>query len=266
MEVDLSVKTTVMDIDYSPYCKSLSLQDLSDQAYIPDWYTILPESYLDTSNNIFLNDTSPGCSIPSNDFLFSLNYPSALQSALPTGHLEQNAASNAAKFSVLDPDVPVTPVTTVSSAYSPGGEDALAHLPLSPSSLKCEDPDNSSSPGDELTPKRRYGHPSVQCRMSDSSNTPSPKRQRRGSCVPHHQVERKYRDGLNSVLEKLRRVVPSLSQGDESIAIGRPKPTKAMVLSCAIEYIKKIELEKDELREGNERLSGQIRRKAGLLS
>ena len=36
--------------------------------------------------------------------------------------------------------------------------------------------------------------------------------------------------------------------------MGQPKPSKAMVLSSAIEYIRKIEKERDALKEENERL------------
>lgn len=36
--------------------------------------------------------------------------------------------------------------------------------------------------------------------------------------------------------------------------MGQPKPSKAMVLSSAIEYIRRIEKERDALREENERL------------
>lgn len=36
--------------------------------------------------------------------------------------------------------------------------------------------------------------------------------------------------------------------------MGQPKPSKAMVLSSAIEYIRRIEKERDALKEENERL------------
>lgn len=36
--------------------------------------------------------------------------------------------------------------------------------------------------------------------------------------------------------------------------MGQPKPSKAMVLAGAIEYIRKIEKERDELKEENSRL------------
>jgi hypothetical protein len=77
----------------------------------------------------------------------------------------------------------------------------------------------------------------------------------RSKRLPHNQVERKYREGLNSELERLRRAVPMLrGSGDATEAIGQPKPSKAMVLSSAIDYIHRIETERDALLEENERL------------
>ena len=46
-------------------------------------------------------------------------------------------------------------------------------------------------------------------------------------------------------------------QSDEGALTGQPKPGKAMVLAGAIEYIRSIERERDELREENERLGGK---------
>ncbi|KAF2119315.1 hypothetical protein BDV96DRAFT_342830 [Lophiotrema nucula] len=93
-------------------------------------------------------------------------------------------------------------------------------------------------------PERKSSRPRLPLRRS-SSSTASSKCQR----IPHNQVERKYRDGLNSQLERLRRAVPTLLQGD-----GQPRSSKAMVLVRAIEYIRKIEREGGELAEENERL------------
>ncbi|KAF2675958.1 hypothetical protein K458DRAFT_253115, partial [Lentithecium fluviatile CBS 122367] len=68
--------------------------------------------------------------------------------------------------------------------------------------------------------------------------------------LPHNQVERKYRENLNAELERLRRAIPTLPQNAavDGGAMGQPKPSKAMVLAGAIEYIKAIERERDELR------------------
>ena len=48
--------------------------------------------------------------------------------------------------------------------------------------------------------------------------------------------------------------MPTLPQSDEAGAMGQPKPSKAMVLASAIEYIRSIEAERDALRLENERL------------
>jgi hypothetical protein len=66
--------------------------------------------------------------------------------------------------------------------------------------------------------------------------------------VPHKEVERKYRDGLNTIMERLRMSVPSTArwEGDCSDPFNL-KPSKAMVLASAIDYIKAVEEERDML-------------------
>ena len=72
--------------------------------------------------------------------------------------------------------------------------------------------------------------------------------------LPHNQVERKYREGLNSELERLRRAVPTLPQREGGDLNSPPKPSKATVLASAIDYIKFIEAERERLTEENKRL------------
>ncbi|KAH9865197.1 hypothetical protein IAQ61_009144 [Plenodomus lingam] len=128
---------------------------------------------------------------------------------------------------------------------------------LSPTVKKEESPGSPASLSEDNTPKRplrKRGRPRLEHSSTESkSTTPSSKGQR-SVRLPHNQVERKYREGLNSELERLRKAVPTLPQSDEGGVMGQPKPSKAMVLSSAIEYIKKIESERDTLREENERL------------
>ncbi|KAF2848762.1 hypothetical protein T440DRAFT_400544 [Plenodomus tracheiphilus IPT5] len=128
---------------------------------------------------------------------------------------------------------------------------------LSPHKTKEESPGSPASLSEDATPKRplrKRGRPRLEHSSTDSkSTTPSSKSQRSGR-LPHNQVERKYREGLNSELERLRKAVPSLPQSDEGGVMGQPKPSKAMVLSSAIEYIRKIKNERDTLKEENERL------------
>ncbi|CAG5184120.1 uncharacterized protein ALTATR162_LOCUS10920 [Alternaria atra] len=72
--------------------------------------------------------------------------------------------------------------------------------------------------------------------------------------VPHSQVERKYREGLSLDMERLRRAVPTLLQSGEGDAIGWYKPSKGMVLTAAVNYIQRIEREKDALWDENQKM------------
>jgi hypothetical protein len=134
-------------------------------------------------------------------------------------------------------------------AYSPS---------LSPHAVKLESPLSPVLPRAETTPKRQLrkrGRPRLDRVESQthSNGSSSAKSQRTGR-LPHNQVERKYREGLNTELERLRKAVPTLPHSEEGEAMGQPKPSKAMVLSSAIDYIKKIEREKEALKEEVERL------------
>jgi len=126
---------------------------------------------------------------------------------------------------------------------------------LTNNSLKRE----SSEPADdEPAPKRvarKRGRPRLHRADSDpGSNDDGKARQSRR--LPHNQVERKYREGLNAELERLRRAVPTLPQRDSTDLTSPPKPSKATVLASAIDYIKSIEAERDQLRRENESLRG----------
>jgi hypothetical protein len=205
----------------------------------------------------------------------------------PFGQLEQGFGSNF-PFDMpesFEPNMPVSPRTTSNNSkkntiinshnLSPTPSlcgDGAATLPtsppLSPSSLKRETPDEPASAGEEpeqKRPQRKRGRPRLDRNLSDTPSTSSNHstssskhqcQQNRTSRLPHNQVERKYREGLNSELERLRRAVPTLPQSDEGQLMGQPKPSKAMVLAGAIEYIRKIERERDALLEENERLGG----------
>src|SRR5690242_16714441 len=78
-----------------------------------------------------------------------------------------------------------------------------------------------------------------------------PKNRRR---LPHNQVERKYRESLNTQLDSLRRVVPSLQQnnrgcdGADIEDLPTPsKPSKAVILASATAHIKQQEKDKKAL-------------------
>jgi hypothetical protein len=149
-------------------------------------------------------------------------------------------------------------------------QDLYSPTTVSPHVTKRESHSTPASPSSESTPKRplrKRGRPRLDTTTSTTSDSPtnttstsapSSAKSHRAARLPHNQVERKYREGLNSELERLRKAVPSLPQSDEGGGMGQPKPSKAMVLSSAIEYIHRIERERDALREENGRLRQRI--------
>lgn len=79
--------------------------------------------------------------------------------------------------------------------------------------------------------------------------------------VPHNQVEQKYRNGLNAELERLRETVAvAPSQAFAHLSNSTARPSKAMVLASAIDYIKSIEAERDQLADENQVLRGRNKR------
>jgi hypothetical protein len=102
--------------------------------------------------------------------------------------------------------------------------------------------DSCQSPADDAKPAaaNKRGRPRKIRATSEPSNIASFSRQDCAQRVPHHQVERKYREGLNTSLRQLQRAVPTHG------AFGTTRPSKAMVIAGAIDYIHKIEKERDE--------------------
>lgn len=135
-------------------------------------------------------------------------------------------------------------------------------------SLCSEDSSNPSTPaGDsslspkspelEPPPKRKRGRPRLDRAESDPSyGMSSRKAPRISKRQPHNEVERKYREGLNAELERLRLAIPTLPQWDGESLSGPPKSSKATVLATAIDYIRRLEREKGGLRAENQRLKG----------
>jgi hypothetical protein len=112
---------------------------------------------------------------------------------------------------------------------------------------------------EEVAVPRKRGRPRLNHQSSDPVHGPSePRNTRRTMCLPHKQVERKYREGLNLEFERLRRAVPTLPQSVDANVMGAAKPSKGMVLGAAIEYIKKIERERDAAFDEVERLGGKV--------
>ncbi|KAK8186993.1 hypothetical protein HDK77DRAFT_378279 [Phyllosticta capitalensis] len=90
--------------------------------------------------------------------------------------------------------------------------------------------------------------------------------------LPHNQVERKYRESLNTQLESLRRVVPALQQSSRGCEGGDiedlptpSKPSKAVVLASATAYIKQMEKDKRQLADENQLLRSRIKALQALV-
>lgn len=264
MYSDYFANPMVADADYSPIDDSFYCQNLFDQAYSIGLYTTPPDQSLETSPNYaWFEQPHPSVEYPEGWDYCLANYPTQ-----PLDGFGQSCASSFDTVSTFDLDMPSASNTRLYSA-SPLRSDSIIALvspSLSPPLPEREISKEATSPDEESASRKarpKRGRPSLHRNLSRAKPVPSTdasssKQRQRAPRQPHNQVERKYREGLNSDLEKLRRAVPALSQSEEGAAIGWPKPSKAMVLSCAVEYIAKIELERDGLREGNELLGGTM--------
>lgn len=102
-----------------------------------------------TSSNLFLEDTHFCYFVPYVDSPVTLEYPPDLQFASLSDQPEADFVPRVNTASILDPNMPITPNTTIFSSYFPHDEDFLAIPPLSRSSLKCKNLTSPTSPDDE---------------------------------------------------------------------------------------------------------------------
>lgn len=106
----------------------------------------------------------------------------------------------------------------------------------------------------------------------ESPNTNEEEKPKSRRRLPHNQVERKYRESLNTQLDSLRRVVPALQQdaracdGADIEDLPAPsKPSKAVILASATAYIKQQEKEKKSLAEENQLLRTRVKALQALV-
>ncbi|KAF9698605.1 hypothetical protein EKO04_003388 [Ascochyta lentis] len=270
----------VANPDYSPPQEMLSYPDQFGSAYIADTYTTSPEYSLDSFFDQALTTVDMSSAFPPKEQgPFNPTLPAtgiAASSNTASSYSTSRHPSDAAPFGKLEQlsfGFSFDPISTEpfeTACFSPnthissrtpslcGDAPEKASSPsLSPRNLKRESPSSPDSAPEEprpQRPQRKRGRPRLdRTETISSTSSPSSKSQKTGR-LPHNQVERKYREGLNAELERLRRAVPSLPQSNEAGAMGQPKPSKATVLASAIEYIRKIEAERDMLKVENERL------------
>ncbi|KAH7412360.1 hypothetical protein DE146DRAFT_593732, partial [Phaeosphaeria sp. MPI-PUGE-AT-0046c] len=158
-----------------------------------------------------------------------------------------------------------SPVSTFSRASSESisctePTPSLETMSRAPSPQKSRSPYPDDSPRGNGTyswstlPPRKRGRPRLHATSSVLAEEVSQLRSpHRSTCVPHKQIERKYREGLNMEFERLRRAVPTLPQCADANVIGATKPSKGMVLAAAIDYIGRIEAERDAALDEIER-------------
>jgi hypothetical protein len=263
MYLDFSAYPMVVKTDYSYTNEYLLCQDLIDQTYFANVYTSLPDRSLETCLDYpYLEKSGSSVELPSD-----LDFCPAFCPVPLFSELRQRPASSFNRHPAFDLGLPISPNTSFFFA-SPLCSDeipVLASPTLSLSSLECETPKEATLSSEDLAPKqpqRKRGRPKLEHKISgitpnSSINACSSKHRQHAPCQLHKQAERKYRQGLNSYLERLRRVLPTLSQSNEDHNMRQIKPSKLMVLSCAIDCIEKIENERDRLRKGNEQLGGK---------
>ncbi len=80
--------------------------------------------------------------------------------------------------------------------------------------------------------------------------------------MPHHVVERRYRDNLNSTIDGLRSCIPSLAEQPEPMdledAAPAKLPSKASVIAAARDYIKELQNTENKLLSETDELRQQV--------
>ncbi|KAF3047176.1 hypothetical protein E8E12_011552 [Didymella heteroderae] len=207
----------------------------------PSWYTTPDQPLFDHSN--FPSSTGP--------------LPGWTDSELqPEGYWDSTESSSA---HTSDADLAKTLDGKILPAMKPPPptpvSDRLAMSPALAQSYESEDSQSlskniSSATGTAISPNsaatrrpgilRRHGtFPPAHSRHVFERHKDAP-----SSRIPHNAVERKYREGLNAALKRLRRAVPTLPQERQGEKIGTPRLSKSMIIAGAIEYIERLESEK----------------------
>ncbi|EUC45990.1 hypothetical protein COCMIDRAFT_36299 [Bipolaris oryzae ATCC 44560] len=107
--------------------------------------------------------------------------------------------------------------------------------------------------------RRKRGRPRLPPAAAKVSASIIAKKVERPQCISHTEVERKYREKLNTELERLRRAVPSLLRADSDNVMGGARISKSAVLAVAIDYIKDLEAQRDSALDEVKRLGGELR-------
>ncbi|EAT81076.1 hypothetical protein HBH56_135060 [Parastagonospora nodorum] len=138
-----------------------------------------------------------------------------------------------------------------------------------PSGRQLQSLNTTASPAEDRQRMKSETSEDSPNKESPQASDDKPKNRRR---LPHNQVERKYRESLNTQLESLRRVVPSLQQnqaacdGADIEDLPTPsKPSKAVILASATAYIKQQDKDKKTLTDENHLLKARIKALQALV-
>ncbi|KAI4727906.1 hypothetical protein E4T49_04325 [Aureobasidium sp. EXF-10728] len=149
---------------------------------------------------------------------------------------------------------PPTPTLVLDDAISVKSEDLVsdAASPMTLTHPRSQLPkQNKRRPS---TIRRTVTEPSMEVRSGSIQRTTAKESRARGrKRIPHTAVERRYRENLNLHLENLRHAMPFLQAAQRRRAsdVNDPmKPSKCEILVGALEYIKRLESEVKELKQG----------------
>ncbi|KAH9863707.1 hypothetical protein J1614_009639 [Plenodomus biglobosus] len=134
-----------------------------------------------------------------------------------------------------------------------------------------ESKDSTTSP--QINNQRTKSEATSESPQKESPNTNDDEKPKSRRRLPHNQVERKYRESLNTQLDSLRRVVPALQQQESRPCDGADiedlpapsKPSKAVILASATAYIKQQEKEKKSLADENQLLRTRVKALQALV-
>ncbi|KAF2446758.1 hypothetical protein P171DRAFT_441999 [Karstenula rhodostoma CBS 690.94] len=255
--IDYSSFPMLASSDCSPTTETFSFPTAFDKGFTTGPFTG-PDTSLAAFDEYFGRPVSPASALENLD---------ATPSAAPPATQPKPLSHPFTQLDALPPDFPWTthrpvaldlnPLPPSTDSQTPSLCDSL-DAPQNPTTLTSPPPSTPltfENPAPPNPPKRRRGRPRLDRSSSSSSRTTQ-----RTHRLPHNQVERKYRDGLNATLERLRQRVPALcASAPHGPGSGQGRPSKAMILSGAIEYIVAMERERDAWRGEVERLRRLLR-------
>merc|ERR1711881_774401 len=145
----------------------------------------------------------------------------------------------------------------------------LSTSPVDLKTIKEEEADEGEEPVAVSRSKKR----SSKRMSSESSSSPDPtpatstksapaKTSRR---QPHNEIEKKYRESINTHLEALKNSMCMHGKGDIEDLAAAPKPSKSIILASAVAHIKKIEKEKRQLEQDRNLLRQQVKALQALV-